>query len=120
MLVNKDHAGILLSSLCLIHCLAGPIIIALGLTSVSMSFLSNEKFHLALVLPIVLVAAWSLPRGFKLHQTYFPIVVALIGIVFLISGLIFEEMESVLTVTASLLLIFAHFSNQKLLKKKVA
>lgn len=118
MTLDKDYAGIIVSTLCFLHCVAGPVILAMGLTSVGYSFLLDEKIHLILVVPIVLFAAWSIPSGYEVHQKKYPAIAAIIGVVLLFLGLLIENFEVILTLVASSLLIFAHFSNKRLLKSK--
>lgn len=118
MKFDKDLLGFFVSLLCLIHCLGGHILLILGFTSAGLSIFGNEKLHLALVAPILLIAAWSLPRGLKSHRHSTPSKLAVLGIIFLILGLMIEEFELVLTVLASSLLMTAHLYNRKLLKEK--
>lgn len=116
MTLDKDYAGVFVSSLCLVHCIAGPVILALGLSSVGLSFLLDEKIHMALVAPIILFALWSIPLGYKVHRKSLPLIAVVVGIVMLLLGLSIHEFEMVLTFAASTLIILAHLSNKKLLK----
>ncbi len=118
MTFNKDYAGVLFSSLCLLHCIAGPVILALGFTSLTFSFFLDEKVHLALVFPIIFFAFWSMPIGLKKHQSKLPLTLAITGVLMLLSGLMIERFEMALTFLASSMLIVAHLSNVKLLNKK--
>lgn len=115
MTLNKDYMGALASFLCLMHCLAGPVLIAFGVSVAGLSVIGNERVHLFLVIPIVLFAAWSLPASFSKHRQPVPVMIALIGIVLLLLGLMIESYELPLTVAASLLLMSAHLYNRKLL-----
>ncbi len=116
MTLDKDYAGILISSLCILHCLSGPVILALGFSSVGFSFLSNEKMHLALVFPIIVLAIWSISTAYIIHKKPLPFIAATLGIILLLTGLMIENLEVILTFSASSLLIFAHFYNRKQLK----
>lgn len=115
MTLNKDYMGVLASFLCMLHCLAGPILIILGVSVAGSSLLENEQVHMLLVIPIVLFAAWSLPASIKKHRQPLPLMIALTGILLLFMGLMSEQYEMPFTVTASLLLMTAHLYNRKLL-----
>lgn len=115
MTLNKDYMGALASFLCLMHCLAGPVLLTLGVSVVGSSIIENERIHLLLVIPIVLIAAWSLPASFKKHRQPIPVMIALTGIGLLLMGLMIEAYELPLTVAASMLLMSAHLYNRKLL-----
>ena len=116
MFVDKDYLGAFVSWICLIHCLAGPLLLALGFTSVGLSFFGDERIHYLLIAPILFIAAWSIPKGLKVHHHIIPALLAVGGFSLLIFGLVFENLEQVLTVSGSLMLITAHLYNKKLLK----
>jgi len=120
MTLDKDYMGALLSGLCLIHCLAGPLLIAFGITSIGLSVFEDERIHLFLAVPIFILAAWSIPRGTRIHHHPAPAFTGLVGITALIAGLLIEEMELVLTVTGTCLLIFAHLYNKRLLNHQTS
>ncbi len=116
MTFDKDYTGILVSSLCLLHCVAGLAIVTLGLTSIGLSFLFDEKIHLFLAFPIILLALWSIPDGYGIHQNPFPLIKAIVGIILLVMGLLIHHLEVILTFLASSLMIIAHLYNKILLK----
>ena len=116
MTFDKDYAGVFVSSLCLVHCIAGPVILALGLSTAGFSFFLDEKVHLALVAPIIVFALWSIPYGYKVHQKPLPLIAAAVGLLMLLLGLIIHEVELILTLSASSSIIVAHLFNKKLLK----
>lgn len=119
MTLNKDQWGAITAVVCLIHCAAVPVLLAMGLTVTGGMFFGNEKVHVLLLIPVVFLAALSLPSGFKEHKNPVPFLLGLFGLVLMFLGLAFEAAELYLTVTASLLLITAHLLNQKYLKPKV-
>lgn len=117
-----DWIGGCLSFLCAIHCTLLPLIV----TFVPLShFLSDEgnHFHLILALllvPIAVVAVW---RGYYKHQRRLIIFTALLGVILLIAGLLFNSghehgvtfnMAQVLTLLGSLTLIYTHWKNWQL------
>ncbi len=118
MNINKDLMGIFFSGLCLVHCLIAPILLILGLYSANLVFLENEWIHYLLIAPMLIFAVWSMPCGLRIHHKSIPSFFAVIGIVVFIIGLISaERFEEILTICASLMLIFAHLYNQYLLNK---
>ncbi len=120
MTTDKDYLGAMVSLLCLIHCLLPAMLLMLGVSSAGLAFLNGELIHYVLVLPIVLIAVWSIPMGFKRHHHRLPVVLAATGICALIMGLLFTASEVILTTMASCLLISAHLFNKKLLSKQVS
>jgi len=118
MKIEKDKLGVLTSCLCMFHCLSGPILLMLGLTTAGQTFFNEEFIHIGLLVPILLIAFWSLPSGFKNHRHPIPSILAIIGIIFMVSGLLSEDLELILTIVASCLLIKAHLFNLKLLRTK--
>lgn len=119
MTIDKDYMGALASSLCLIHCVLPPLLLMFGVSWAGFAFIDGEKIHYVLVAPILFFALWSIPKGLKSHQHVLPAILAAAGVCLLISGLLFEASEVMLTSMASLLLISAHLYNKKLLSKNV-
>ncbi len=119
MTLDKDYLGVFVSGLCLIHCIAGPLLLAFGATSIGLTLFEDERIHLFLVVPIFFLAVWSIPKGTKAHHHPLPAIAGTAGIICLFAGLMLEELELILTVTATVLLIFAHLSNKWLLTQAV-
>jgi len=68
---------------------------------------------------ILLIAIWSIGKGYNKHKVKSVLWLALTGICFLLAGTIFENylsiwLESIIFVTGGLLLTFAHWKNYKL------
>lgn len=116
MTFDRDIMGALASWLCMVHCLAGPIMLVFGITTTGLFFFDEEMVHKVLLLPIVFFAMWSIPRGFRKHKIVMPLVCAVLGIICFMAGLMIHDYETTLTVVASCMLIFAHLYNKKLLK----
>jgi len=115
--LDKDYMGALVSGLCLVHCVVGPILLFFGISAMGVSFFENEAIHLFLAVPILFFASWSIPKGYKCHRKSWPLMAAVVGVVLLLLGLAVEDMELPLTVGATCLLILAHLSNKWLLSK---
>lgn len=112
MTLNKDIWGAFTATICLIHCAAVPILLAMGITVSSGVFFGNEKIHLFLLVPMVVLAVLSFPAGFKKHRNPQPLVMGMLGLVLMLIGLAFEQVELYFTTAASLFLITAHLTNQ--------
>ena len=117
MILNKDVVGAFISSACLIHCLAGPVLMLLGITSLGHAHIEEQSFHFALTAPILLVAAWSIPKGLKSHHHKTPAILSVIGIALLSIGLLIIELNLILSVGGSLFLLIAHLYNRKLINQ---
>ena len=100
----------------MIHCLAIPIFLALGITGLSLAFFEQEWVHWLLIVPIVLLLLTSLPSGFSRHLNKIPLVLGMTGGVLILFSLVAPEAyEKWVVVIASSLIIAAHFYNWKLL-----
>lgn len=62
-----DPVGVCLSSLCAIHCLAGPLLVT-TLPLAGLGFLIDERTELLFVLASLTLAAGSLAWGFHIHR----------------------------------------------------
>lgn len=109
-----DRIGIALSGLCLIHCLALPVLVALlpVLASSAMGdFAEAEWFHAAMLVPVVLVSGSVLGRRVTRVRWLAPLMVAAFGT--MVGALFVGEdwQEQALTVVGASLLILAHWLN---------
>ncbi|EKE79943.1 MerC domain-containing protein [Idiomarina xiamenensis] len=113
----RDLIGSWLSLLCLCHCLALPLLVVFF----DVAILHDEHhhgFHLLLIVPIALLAIFSLPSGYCRHHRLHPSLIGGTGIVLLVMGLINHEAELLLTVTGSLLMVAAHWRNRHLCRQQ--
>ncbi len=114
---SLDRAAILLSGLCLVHCLAGALFVA-GLTLAG-GWMSHDvhAIGLGLALPLAAVALW---RGYRLHQRAAILAAGAAGIammavsVFVAHG---DEAELTLSVIGVIVLALAHFWNMQAVKR---
>tara|TARA_B100000925_G_scaffold99377_1_gene72739 strand:+ start:10685 stop:11062 length:378 start_codon:yes stop_codon:yes gene_type:complete len=115
---QADKAGIACSGLCAIHCALGPII-AFSSPGI-VRFFDNEWIHIGLLVLIVPIAIFAFVKGHNVHNNIKPFALGFIGLVFLLSAVIFEALhieieflEISLTVVGCVLLTIAHFLNIK-------
>lgn len=113
-----DRWGIALSFLCLLHCVATPLIL-LSLPLMARYYLAHPWFHLLLALVIIPVGGLAFVRGFRHHQRSSILLLGFLGLViitvapFLVHALKYNLNEPVLMVLGSVALITAHLRNQK-------
>ncbi|QZP08524.1 MerC domain-containing protein [Caenibius sp. WL] len=104
------------SLLCLVHCLALPLLLLL-LPGVLGLFAQSDAFHyaaLALVVPAGLAAFWL---GYRRHRARRPALLGIAGVICLVIALLpgaGEGGELWFTVTGSLLLVIGHTLNWRL------
>jgi len=109
-----DRAAVLLSGLCLVHCLAIPFALLLGPLFGHWLINSDTEVHwvlLAVAIPISALALW---RGYVKHHNLLTITLGSGGLVFMFIGVshIFgEEWETGLTVIGVCALLIAHVRN---------
>ena len=113
-----DGLGVLLSGLCLIHCIATPFLASL--LPLAFWFEDEHGFHLRLaviLLPLGAVAFW---RGFKRHSRKSILLTGVAGLVLLLMGVLVHSSEKThgfetsgisFTILGSLVLVFAHWKN---------
>ncbi|MDP5142807.1 MerC domain-containing protein [Rheinheimera baltica] len=114
----KDLIAATLSGLCVVHCLATPVLLALASSGLLLGMFSSEWFHYLMLLPISVLLAWSLPGGWCVHKRKAPFALGLSGFLVLVASLLApHEAETALSLSGGLLLISAHLFNRKLLHK---
>lgn len=116
----RDVMGAWLSILCMLHCMLPLLLISFG-ASLGMSeaaeHIHQEWLHVALLLPIVLILAVSLPKSYFEHKDMRPAVLAVTGVcVLVIAVSIGIAIETPLTIFGSMLVISAHLLNRRSVK----
>jgi hypothetical protein len=111
-----DRIAIGLSSLCLLHCLATPLLFLL-LPAVSLSLLLPDTFHLWMLAAAIPTSLAALGSGHRRHRQFCPAILASGGLALLGVGAFFVStaiLEIWATVAGALLLSFAHVCNARL------
>lgn len=106
-----DRVGVFLSCLCLIHCVAGLVLVAgMGLSA---TFLLDPAIHKGGLLVATIVAGIAIGVGAIRHRRAAPFVVAMTGLSFMGGALAvghgFEE--AVLTIIGVILVATGHILN---------
>ncbi len=112
---RSDQLGILASSVCAVHCVAGAVLA--GTSAVGMLF-TDERVELAFTSVAVLVAATALSLGSRRHRRAAPLLLGLAGfVVIAIARLGRTGAEVPLSVTGTGLLVAAHVVNIRALRR---
>jgi len=114
-----DKIAMLLSALCLVHCLLTPIILIAF--PVLQAFTHDYEFHFWMALTLVTLAGLAFYRGYRVHRKMRIFAFGAIGLGFLIVGLFAPvllhydslKFEVTLTSIGSVILIYTHLTNIK-------
>lgn len=106
-----DRAGIILSGLCVIHCLAGVILV--GLLGLGGEALLSPAIHRVGLVLALIVGLFSLGVGVLRHGRMGPLVIGGIGLALMASAIAVGHglPEAVLTVMGVSLVALAHIRN---------
>jgi hypothetical protein len=111
-----EHAALGASFLCLLHCLAVPLLIAV-LPALGSLLPTDTRFHLAMLAFAVPASGIALTSGQAQHGISWPLHTGLFGLFFLILGVLAFAgtwLETAFTVLGALFLAAAHIANLRL------
>ena len=114
--ISSDKIAMSLSMLCMVHCLAFPLLAVL-LPSIAALPLDKEDFHLWMVIAVIPISLYALTLGCKKHKTFSILSLGLLGLVCLVSAVLLGESrigeagEKILTVVGAILIAFSHYKN---------
>lgn len=112
-----DQLGVALSIVCLLHCLALPVLLAAFSVSGAL-FFHDDSTHQFFAFFLTIPALFSALPGFRLHRRISPIILISIGVfgvflaAFWVGELIGESSETLLTIFSSMSLIMGHILNK--------
>lgn len=112
-----DHAAIVMSGLCLVHCLLLPVIIAL---LPLLDQLNEAHFHLQMLIVVIPVSLYAFAMGFRRHGNKAIIVRGAAGIAILVfAGTVAHAnygalADSLLSIAGSIVLATSHYFNNRL------
>ena len=113
-----DRFSIGLSTLCLLHCLAIPLIVSVTPVVATFAF-ADESFHIALVALVAPTSLLALTLGCRKHRSWRIPALGLMGVALLLTAaagdvfLFGETAETVLTVIGALFVASAHLLNYR-------
>ena len=126
MQIHFDRIAIILSGICAIHCILLPVIATLiplfAITIQHGHQLHEFWFHQFILVFILPVSIIGLITGFRSHRQWLPIVIAIIGLLILLSNALFagylisnhiipHEGEMILTITGGVIHSIGHILN---------
>jgi len=114
----SDKFAISLSMLCTVHCLVLPLMVTL-LPGLSTLNLTDERFHVWMLMAVLPTSIYALTMGCQQHQRYHVLVPGVVGLVLLVSGLFVgpywgELAEKGFTVLGAVCLASGHLWNYQL------
>ena len=120
-LIN-DKLAMALSTACAIHCFLTPSFVLLTSGLISFSF-DNEVLHNLILFVAVPISLYALISGNANHKILYLLPVGIIGLsllvlaVFLGEAFLGELGEKSLTLTGSIIVVYAHYKNYKACKE---
>ena len=114
MKLNWDAMGIITSLACAIHCALLPLLVT-SLPLFGINIIHNSFFEWGMIALAFLVGSYSLFHGYiKHHHSYAPVLIFVVGFVFLVLKQFFVEFEYSFLAIAVAFIITAHFYNYRL------
>lgn len=111
--INWDVLGIGASMACAIHCALLPLLIT-SLPLFGMDIINNEAFEIGMIMLAFTIGSYSLYHGHKKHHhNWLPMVLFIIGFVFLVMKEFFIQYAAWLLIPAVIFIIAAHLLNYR-------
>ncbi len=108
----SDFIGQVLSVLCVVHCVATPLVLAVAPAFANLF----GNAHPVLLTLVLATAAWAFIPGYLHHKQTVPLMFAAAGLVLLALGaFVFEgnlPLEIASSVTGAMLMLAAHWKNR--------
>lgn len=111
-----EGAAVSASLLCLVHCLALPLLL-LALPVIAGTIFESELFHIVVAALIVPAAALAFRLGYRRHRSLRPAIFGSAGVACIVAALfpaLGEPAAAAITAIGSLLLIGGHIFNWRL------
>lgn len=112
-----DNLGIVVSSLCAIHCAITPLLL-ISTTLISVNPEVLEVIEIPFLIVSAFVAFLSVATSLERHRNFLPLIFAVSGLAFVLLGGMFDNLEVAFRVLGSLLIITSHTINKRLFKAK--
>lgn len=113
-----DKLAIGFSSICILHCLALPLIVII-VPATTHELVEHSWFHLLMLFAVIPTSLLAIILGYKRHRSLQVIIIGLSGMLILIFAAfnvdhsISETAERIVTAIGSITIAFAHFKNFK-------
>lgn len=113
--IKKDTTGLWLSGLCIVHCIATPVLFLLAGSGLLVSAFSSEWVHLVLIAPMLILIYATVVQTALRGESKTPLVLAIAGMAILIASLtVHGLLESALGIVGGSLVFSAHWLNRRL------
>ena len=103
-----DRVGIIASTACAVHCLAGGILAA---SAGALGIFADERVELGFVAFAITLAVVSIGSTFRRHRVRGPLVLVAIGVTVLVCARTVSAAELALSLTGAGFLVAAHAAN---------
>ncbi len=113
---GADGAGIAASTVCLVHCLASPLLLVVG-SALPFGGISDHMVHFVLLALVVPISGYALVTGHQHHGSWRALALGAVGVLGLAIAAIFlhdavgHEVERWVTVASSAVLASGHWVN---------
>lgn len=115
--VKQDTAALWLSGLCIVHCIAAPVVFLLAGTGLLTTAFTSEWVHVLLFVPMLVLIGSTVFKSAKRYQYRTPLKLAAIGMLILLASLsVHGPIESVMGIIGGSLVFIAHWKNRRFLK----
>jgi hypothetical protein len=114
-----DRAAVMLSGLCLLHCLALPFLLV---AMPALSELSGGHLHAQMLVVAIPVSAFALMAGFRRHANRYVLIFGMLGMLLLVAGGTLAHSyyglaaDRTLTIAGALVLAVTHYFNSRLVR----
>ncbi|REL27735.1 MerC domain-containing protein [Thalassotalea euphylliae] len=114
--ISADKLAISLSMLCVLHCLALPLLLVV-VPSLAVLPMAQESFHFWMVMAVLPTSIYALTLGCKKHRNTSVVAYGLAGLAALLAAVLLGEHllgevgEKLLTTIGASIIAVAHFKN---------
>lgn len=112
-----DRVGMCTSFLCMIHCMAVPLLFIFGIDSI-LILVDQEWLELSIIALSLVIGLVAFLRGFLRHKQHFIPVLFVSGFLLIINGEAVEPLflKAFLSVVGASIIAYAHYHNLKLMR----
>jgi hypothetical protein len=115
--INWDMLGISASVACAIHCALLPLVLT-SLPVFGIEIIDNTGFEIMMIIIAAAIGFYSLYHGYKKHHHQLtPLLIFILGILFLCAKQVWHEQQLWLLAPAVFLIVTAHYLNFNNCKK---
>lgn len=120
----SDKMAIVLSVLCVLHCLAFPVFLIFLSTFFGVVAFDSEQVHIWLLFAVVPISLFAILAGYFHHRLISVFSIGLVGMAILVLAavighdLLGHAAEIIMTLVGSALIAYAHFRNISLRRSK--